>query len=222
MGLAFSSIFAGCSFLFFIVGNMLSRQNFAKRFGEKYSFKNMFPFEYNFEGKFVDNLLGNFAFIISALMLFAFFFTFDPINKSLFSTIILIAGVVSTVLAFLLMFVPFKFLKIHIALESLFFAVIFILTGSTLLLNLSQYNEFQFINNLIGIIVSGIGCIIILVVIFNPKLSLRIEGEEVKNENGEVILKRPKWILLAFTEWVLISTIFINVISVILYIVKVG
>ena len=96
------------------------------------------------------------------------------------------------------------------------------LTGSTLLLNLSQYNEFQFINNLFGIIVSGIGCIIILVVIFNPKLSLRIEGEEVKNENGEVTLKRPKWIPLAFTEWVLISTIFINVISVILYIIKVG
>lgn len=221
MGITISAIFASAAIVLFGAGIFASFKNYEKRFRNKFSIKNMFPFEINYEGKFVDNFLGNCLLCLSALITAAFYATFDSSHDDGVAIFVLIAGVFSAALNCLLYFVPFKHLKTHIATQTFAFVFAFMSAGSTFLLNLFYFKQYQNIANLIAMILSGIIGLFIVAMIVNPKLTLKIQGVEGKDEQGNVVYHRPKWIMIAFTEWVNIFALLLNQISVILFVASI-
>lgn len=217
MGIEISILMACAAITLFVMAFLLSRLNYERRFSSKFSLKNMFPFEFNYEGKFTDNFIPNVLLSLAFLVLIAFYGTFDGLHTDGIAIFVLISGIISSILGYVLFFVPFRHLKTHIALSTFMFVFSFMLTGSTFLLNMFYFRQYENAINLVTMIFSGILALSVLLMVLNPKLSLRIEGREEKLPNGEVIMHRPKWIMIAVTEWVSIFAIILNQIGVILY-----
>lgn len=221
MGIVFSSILAAVAIIFFSAGIVLSKKNYKSRFNIDYSLKNMFPFEINYEGHFGDNLFGNIALSLSTVFLIVFYATFDTSHTNGFATFTLISGIFSAVLSLILYFVPFKNLKTHVALSTFLFVFSFMLSISISLLNVFYWNQNHSVLNLVAAIIGGLIVLSILILIINPKLSLRVEGEEIKDESGETRIVRPKRIPYAYTEWAVMMTVFMSSVPLIIYLISI-
>lgn len=219
----YSLILAVLAVLTLIAGILFSKKNYEQRFKQRFSLKNMFPFELNYESKFVDNILGNVFLVLSSAIFIAFYTTFEGSHSEGFAIFIFISGVFAGVLHIVLLFLPTKYIKTHIFFVTLTFAIDFMLTACTAILNFNYYRDSQNIFNLIGMIYSIVLCLGVFVLVMNPKLSFKIKGKEVKDEKtNEVILTRPDWIMIAFTEWVIPFITYANMFGVVFFLISVA
>lgn len=219
----YSIIFAVVAILTLIAGLLFSRKNYEQRFRQRFSFKNMFPFELNYESKFVDNILGNIFLVLSSAVFIAFYTTFTGSHSEGFGIFIFIAGTFAGVLHVILLFLPTKYIKTHIFFLTLTFAIDFMLCASTAIYNFTYYRDSKNVLNLIGMIYGIILTLGIFVLVMNPKLSFKIKGKEVVDETTkEVTITRPDWIMIAFTEWVIPFIAYANMIGVILFLISVA
>lgn len=197
--------FAAASILLFIAYFILSTYNYKKRFGNKYDVKCFFPYELNYESKITDNLLGNIALILSMFVsmgLFGLGLAYFKTNGYLIATTI--AGIVYSILVLGIHFVPLKLLKFHFVVMIILFVAAFF---TPMALGLTSFNVYQNTKNVFPIVIMIISFIIgltMFVFVMNPKLSFNIKMKVAVDEQGNEKYIRPNFILVAFTEWLMV------------------
>ena len=197
--------FAASSILLFIAYFFLSTNNYKKRFGNKYDVKSFFPYELNYESKITDNLLGNIALILSMFVsmgLFGLGLAYFKTNGYLIAATI--AGIVYSILVLGIHFVPLKYLKFHFVVMIILFVAAFF---TPMALGLTSFNVYQNTKNVFPIVIMVISFIIgltMFVFVMNPKLSFNIKMKVAVDEQGNEKYIRPNFILVAFTEWLMV------------------
>ena len=208
------------SLVFFVSYFVLSRRNFSFRFKMNYDIRNYFPYEFNFESRFVDNILGNCSLVMMAMFSISFFavsLTYLNLNSYLLFTAI--SGVILTILIAAMNFVPLKLGRIHLILAVILFAISFACPGSIALAAFREYQENNELYGLIIMIVSGIFSLFMFALTMNPKLTMNIKMETKTNEKGENVLTRPKYIVVAFTEWLSIFSLLLDEILIVILLI---
>ena len=219
MPLHYSIIIASFSIFCFIFGLAFSMANFKRRHKMAYSIRNMFPFEFNYQGLFVDNLLGNMFLMVSGLSLIVTFATFNGSRTDGYTIFILIASIISAVLISANYFINTKTLKLWALSVVLSYAMIFMLIAAIAILHLKYYQQTHQVLNLVGLIYSIVLALAAFVLAMNPKLSFRIKAKEKPKTNPEEETKyeRPKWIPLAFSIWIVTILLYLSQIGIILF-----
>lgn len=193
---------------------MLMKNNYFQRFKDKYDIRNHFPYEMNYELRFKDNLIGNLILIASFLLGTVYLFTYSELRFDGMLISIIASGTLSAILIVFLFLTPLKHLRLHL-LETIFlFASSFSFSS---LVCIECYREFKDLENplsIAGVILSALMALIIFILIMNPKLSKWANLESKVNEDGSTSYIRPKYFVLAYSEWIVILTYFINLISV--------
>ena len=216
IGLSISSI------LFFVSYFLLSRANYKKRFGTDYDFRNHFPYELNFEAPFSLNLLGNIALVMGcALSTGLFALTLSEIRNNGFIIYALISGALYSIFIAVINFIPLKTIKIHLLFAIFLFASAF---ATPCAIGLGAFNYYQGSKDVFSLVVMIISLTIGLfhfVLIMNPKLSLNIKMQVATDEKGNQIYIRPKFIMMAFTEWMLIFSVALSQIMLILFMIAI-
>ena len=141
MPLHYSIIIASFSIFCFIFGLAFSMANFKRRHKMSYSIRNMFPFEFNYQGLFVDNLLGNMFLMVSGLSLIVTYATFNGSRTDGYTIFILIASIISAVLISANYFINTKTLKLWALSVVLSYAMIFMLIAAIAILHLKYYQQ---------------------------------------------------------------------------------
>ena len=200
----FIGLFGG-AIIFFVGYILFSITNYKKRFKNQYDLRNCFPYELNYESKFADNLFGNISLIMSmafSLSLFALGLSYFKTNGYLL--VVMISGALYSIFVALINFIPLKFLKAHLIFAVILFIVAFLTPGSA---GLTAFNIYQQNHNVFPIVVMSLAALVAIFVfglIMNPKLSLNIKMNVATDEKGNEYYVRPKYIMIAFTEWMLI------------------
>ena len=173
----------------------------------------MFPYEINYDGNFFDNGWGNIFMILMVASLGAYFILFNLDFNSTFFLPVKIIGIIAILIIPLEIIVPLKFLKIHIGVVVAQFFSTMSLSASIAITALRTYQTYDMSAlPIVILILATVMTITILWLAFNPKLSLRIMYDKTINEKGEEVVSRPKAIVLAFTEWILIFSVFVDAI----------
>lgn len=211
MNIAWLIGLAVASILFFFAYLFLSQANYKQRFKQKYDIRNSFPYEFNYESKFTDNILGNIALVLSAafsLGLFSCSLVYRVGNGLLL--ISLISGALFTLLFVLINFIPLKLLKTHMAFAVLLFVASFATPAS---IGLTAFRSFQESKSGVALtffIISIAVALFNFVLVMNPKLSLNIKMQIATDEKGNEYYIRPKFIIMAFNEWLSIFTLMVS------------
>ena len=195
---------AAGSILLFISYFLLSSANYKKRFQNKYDFRNCFPYEFNFESKISDNILGNVALILSmffSIALFALGLAFYQTNGYVLAS--LIAGVIYSILVLAINFTPLKLLRVHFVMMILLFVASFFTPMAIGLTSFNVYQQYKDVFSIILMVVCFVLGLANFAFIMNPRLSFNIKMQVAVDENGNEKYVRPKVILVALTEWMM-------------------
>lgn len=200
--------------VFFLFGFLLaSFFHYYNKYKIKYSVRAMFPYELNYNAPVLDNAWGNLCLAFMSASLIAFFVTFDLTYFRTFFLPITIIGSVFALLWIFIVLVPLMKLKVHIALVITEFVMAVTLPGTIAIAAFRIYQlDRTSIVALVVLIIAAIIAVFAVILVFNPGLSLQIKMDEKINENGEKEYVRPKKIPLAYTEWYLFFTLFIDAI----------
>lgn len=204
----------------FIVFNVVSRAFYKRRHGDKYHFYNMFPYEFNYPSVFKENPYGNFLFIFSAAVI-AVFYILNPYTSSIYRILALVVSIAFTMVLICLIMMPLYYLKTHMALSCGSMVLAMVLPLFNLFLALEQkktglLTQTQDVMAIVAMVVSAILSVTMLLLIMNPKLTFKIYLDKSVDAEGNEVLKRPKIIPLALTEWMAIFVYFISPLSVLL------
>lgn len=214
MNIPFSLSLMLAGFVFFGAFLISSILNYKSRFNLPYSLRNTFPYELNYRGKFKDNISGNVSLIISTLCLATFFAVFMKHYNNGFYIATLISGALISIASLLLVFVPLTLLKFHLALDLIMFVFTMFANGILATGVFFSYYETPNILFLISGIIASIFTVIIFILIMNPKLSRWANLAPEPNKDGSVSYKRPKYFVLAFSEWTLIILTYLTMIPI--------
>ncbi|MBR2507495.1 MAG: hypothetical protein IKB70_11555 [Bacilli bacterium] len=189
--------------LFFVGFLAFSIIRYKQRFNMRYDLRNTFPYELNFESKFSDNLFGNVLFlmmVLSNLMIYVF-----SMNVQIQSTLLfnLVSAIINSISLVLVLFVPLKLLKTHLAGTTVFIISTFLNFASIGFTSLNFYSILNYNHFVVLAIISFVFAIFVFLIIMNPKLTTWANAEKVEVD-GQVTYKRPKYIVLAFSEWLCI------------------
>ena len=165
----------------------------------------MFPYEFNYPHVFKENLYGNLLFGGSCFCI-ATFYILNPIS-SLYSYFSLALSIIITMLFLCLLMMPLQFLRTHIAIST----IAMTLSAALPLFNLLNGIEQVKISNnkavcIISIVISGLLALGMIILILNPKMTYKIYYEKEITPEGKEIIKRPKVIPVALSEWWAIFT----------------
>lgn len=190
----------------FILCYLVSTLFYKKRHEAKYHFYQMFPYEFNYPHVFKENLYGNLLFGISCFIITAFYII-NPLS-SLYTYLSLALAIILTMLFLCLLLMPLQYLRTHIVLSTLSMT----LAGALPLFNLLNALEQMKTTNgnrtlyIISMIISGLLAFSMIVLILNPKMTFKIYYEKEVTPDGKEIIKRPKIIFVALSEWWAIFT----------------
>ena len=209
--------------LFFVLYYVFSSLNYKRRFKEQYDLRNHFPYEFNYEGRFSDNILGNICLLFSSAFSLAVFAvaTADKYNNG-FVIAALGSGSLLAILAVVINFVPLKYIKAHILFMVLLFVSAF---ASPALIGFAFFRHFQDFKDTISLvlfIVSVTVALFLFVLIMNPKLSLNIPMKKATDEKGNEYYVRPKIIVIAFSEWMMLYSMLISELLIVLLLNVIG
>lgn len=189
---------------FFAVFIAASIFHYVNKYKSKYSIKNMFPYEFNYNSPFVENFWGNISFIAYTGIAIAFHYTCLLNPNDGIGIALNIAMTIASLFALFLLFIPLRYIRLHsvIAILSIVFSFL-----SSALLSIYGFKLNNTDNNMVYIVVFALAAVIALiqlVVIANPKLSMNFQYDTKKNDDGSVTYIRPKYIVMAFSEWIII------------------
>ena len=189
----------------FILCYLVSALFYKKRHETKYHFYQMFPYEFNYPHVFKENMYGNILFGASCFSIGAFYIL-NPIS-SLYTYISLALGIVITMLFLCLLLMPLQFLRTHIVLSTLAMTLSAALPLFNLLNALEQFKTSA--NQtlcIVSMVISGLLALSMIALILNPKMTFKIYYEKEVTPDGKEIMKRPKVIFIALSEWWAIFT----------------
>lgn len=204
------------SFIFFGFGILASIKHYNRRFSLKYDVRSFFPYELNYEAKFSDNLLGNLLLVLSFLFMGAFFCFYNNNPNNGFLIFIMIAGIINVLTCTVSFFLPLKYLKAHLAVVVFLFCFSFLLNAGIAIAAVSNYSSNKNVGLIVLAIIAIIFALIIFIVVLNPKLVHFDKLKKVTNEDGSVKYIRPKYFVLAFSEWICIFLNYLSMIVVLL------
>ena len=164
------------SILFLVAFFLLSCANYKKRFNTRYDLRNHFPYEFNFESHFSLNLLGNLALIMGiACSIGLFALTASEFNKNGYVLYALISGVLFSLFAGLINFIPLKTIKTHMVFSVLLFAAAFATPAAIGLSAFKIYQETKEVFPLAIFIMGMVFTVFAFGLVMNPKLTLNIK-----------------------------------------------
>lgn len=209
--------------LFFVGGYYFSGVFYMRRHQVKYSLFRMFPYEFNYPSSFKNNIYGNIAFIVGMIGIVASgaYCLLKGQNSITVTNIVIIVLIISLAgLISFLFFMPLYYLKTHMVVSSLAMvvamavpALIGINAVEQLRNALSNTNKAL---SIIALVMCGLMAIIMLLFTFNPKATYKIYLEKATDENGQEKVVRPKFIPMAFNEWLVIIIFHLSPIGLIL------
>jgi hypothetical protein len=109
--------------------------------------------------------------------------------------------------------VPLDAVKLHLGVSIFSMVFTFVFFGVIGYVSMDYFQNFKENSYLVLAIISIVICLGYFGVSMNPKLNAPLNYEEVKNEDGSVSYRRPKFFVLAFSEWLVI---FANILGLIL------
>ena len=213
MNIPILSVFASLILICFGAFILSSFSAYKNRFNVKYNPLNMFPYELNFEATFKDNFLGNlFLFFISILGIVFYSFTIKG-STSGFTIILVIGGIISSLATSFIALTPLKLLKTHLLVTVIYFVSVFVSIVGNALIAFDYHSTFYTdTTSLIMMITCIVFASIYLIIVFNPKMTLFAKLEKVENSDGTFYYQRPKFFVLAYTEWLTIIFYLINIV----------
>lgn len=202
------------SFIAFIIVNLRAKKTNKKN----YDIRHDFPFELNQNENKQLFLLSFLLLLIFALSGFIFYFITYNTASNYYTIMISAFGSLSFVMLVLLFMVSLDNLRGHFLvfifyLLSLITTIVFIASMCFNEVNIDKWWIIGGIFVLLGII--------ILIIALNPKISTWSRLEKKEEKDGTIIYVRPKIVVLAISEWILIFIqILIVILSFILFLIK--
>ena len=195
LGFLIAAIFL---FACFVVASVF---NFKMRFKKPYHLRSHFPYELNYRGNYKDNIYGNIIYAIYVLAVIVFLVFFDTTHNSGYLIVGLVAASIVLISLSFLVYVPVDHLRVHMLIVAFAFIFSLTLASATTIGSYFKYKE----NNNVPSLISFIGSIIMVasyvILILNPKLSHWAEMDQETKEDGTVVQVRPKYFVLAYSEW---------------------
>ena len=156
--------------------------------------------------------------ILACLCVIAFY-EVTPYS-SIYSILGLALSIVGTMMIILLLLMPLRYIKTHMALA----AVSMTLGAAIPLFNFFEAfeimkiatSETQKVVSIISMVYSGILALSMLALIINPKLTFNIRLDKSIDEEGNEKLERPKFIFMALNEWWTIFIFFLAPLGILL------
>ncbi|MFA6645077.1 MAG: hypothetical protein WCS76_01780 [Bacilli bacterium] len=197
--------------------------NYQETFKAKFSLLNMFPYELSYHNQGMMIIIYRFflyvyvAFSISpALLMISKYYHFPGYVSYLIMVGILF--VISAVSLLTLHIIQAKYVRLHTIVATIFFAVSALTSGavSIVLINLyisNNYVDIKFL--MIGLMEAMLGFATLLIML-NPRLRNWAQMNSTTDEDGTVVIERPRFFVLAFSEWLVI---FINLAAQILLLI---
>ena len=201
------------SLLFFGIYFIASSFSYSHRFKNRYSIKNMFPFEFNYEGTFRMNFYGNSAMILTIFATVAFFIFYDQSFTNGFFIAILFIGILASICMGVLSFLPMKLYRLHFVFVTLLFGAVLALSSLITIACFRNWQNLDYKTSFIAFVLGAITTLFTFIMIMNPKITKPVKGVEVEQEDGTKIMKRPPIIHLAFSEWLLFFIFLIDMIA---------
>ena len=202
--LASLSLFAG--------GYFLSSAFYYKKHDVKYSFKRMFPYEFNYPNSFKRNIYGNIALVLSMLGVIVFYiYKMSNINSNSITIYVLVAlSIITAALIGCLLFMPLQFLRTHIIVSTLAMTLSFAMPALNALLGYEAFRIHEVdtakVLSVISMVVGAILAVVMIIFLFNPKATYKIYLDKSVDKDGNEVMARPKFIPIAFNEWWAIIT----------------
>ena len=191
---------------------------YKSRHQQKYHFYQMFPYEFNYPSVFKDNPYGNVLFILGGFAV-VIFYIFNPYS-SIYRIVTIVIAIVFVMILICLIMMPLNYLRTHMVLS---------ITSMTLSMALPLFNFFLALNQykiepesikrimcIISMVISGVLALIMIALILNPRLTFKIYVDKETDSSGNEVLKRPKVIYLALSEWMAIFIFFLSPLGVLL------
>ena len=211
MGFISLAIFLA-SLSLFVGGYFLSSAFYYKKHDVKYSFKRMFPYEFNYPNSFKRNIYGNIALVLSMLGVIVFYvYKMSNINSNSITIYVLVAlSIITAALIGCLLFMPLQFLRTHIIVSTLAMTLSFAMPALNALLGYEAFRINEVDNakvlSVIAMVVGAILAVVMIIFLFNPKATYKIYLDKSVDKDGNEVMARPKFIPIAFNEWWAIFT----------------
>ena len=211
MGFISLAIFLA-SLSLFVGGYFLSSAFYYKKHDVKYSFKRMFPYEFNYPNSFKRNIYGNIALVLSMLGVIVFYiYKMSNINSNSITIYVLVAlSIITAALIGCLLFMPLQFLRTHIIVSTLAMTLSFAMPALNALLGYEAFRIHEVdtakVLSVISMVVGAILAVVMIIFLFNPKATYKIYLDKSVDKDGKEVMARPKFIPIAFNEWWAIIT----------------
>ena len=211
MGFISLAIFLA-SLSLFVGGYYLSSAFYYKKHDVKYSFKRMFPYEFNYPNSFKRNIYGNIALVLSMLGVIVFYiYKMSNINSNSITIYVLVAlSIITAALIGCLLFMPLQFLRTHIIVSTLAMTLSFAMPALNALLGYEAFRIHEVDTakalSVIAMVVGAILAVVMIIFLFNPKATYKIYLDKSVDKDGNEVMARPKFIPIAFNEWWAIIT----------------
>ena len=211
MGFISLAIFLA-SLSLFVGGYFISSAFYYKKHDVKYSFKRMFPYEFNYPNSFKRNIYGNIALVLSMLGVIVFYiYKMSNINSNSITIYVLVAlSIITAALIGCLLFMPLQFLRTHIIVSTLAMTLSFAMPALNALLGYEAFRMAEVdptkVLSVIAMVVGAILAVVMIIFLFNPKATYKIYLDKSVDKDGNEVMARPKFIPIAFNEWWAIIT----------------
>jgi hypothetical protein len=211
MGFISLAIFLA-SLSLFVGGYFLSSAFYYKKHDVKYSFKRMFPYEFNYPNSFKRNIYGNIALVLSMLGVIVFYiYKMSNINSNSITIYVLVAlSIITAALIGCLLFMPLQFLRTHIIVSTLAMTLSFAMPALNALLGYEAFRIHEVDTakalSVVAMVVGAILAVVMIIFLFNPKATYKIYLDKSVDKDGNEVMARPKFIPIAFNEWWAIIT----------------
>lgn len=206
---AFPILIAGNAVLFFIL-TLVFGLLIHKKAGEPYRFRQYFPYELFHDSRGLY-LIPRVTQAISASASFLYpIYLYSSVKESFLTqpTYIIMLTIMEGLLnvsLFALTFIPLKYERQHVSLFFLYSALLAIRNAATGTIFLSIANastEAKILDDVFAII-AFLFALLSLLPLLNPKLKNYAQMVPTTQKDGTVKLERPKYFVLAFSEWLL-------------------
>ena len=191
-----------CLFLF-ICFVLASRVNYKNRFKLNYSLRQHFPYELNYQGKYKDNIYGNLLYAVFFICSVLFLVFFDQNHNSGYLIFALVAGGILLLSLTSLIYISFDHLRLHMIMVAISFIFSLSFSFSIVLASYYKYKEVSSPSAIVSMIMGIVAVLAVVILLLNPRLAHWADMDKETKEDGTVVMKRPKWFVLAYSEWAL-------------------
>lgn len=222
MGFGLSLGLSLASMFFFAMFMLFGIKNYMRRFKDiSYDIRNTFPYEINYQQKYLDNVFPNVLLTLYLLTSICFFAFFDIKNLNAFTVFMMVSGITVSIVSFFLFFADLRYIRLHLLLMTLLSVAAFATSASIAVYGINIFKNNEDVLSLVIAIIAALLGLFIFGAMMNPKLNFRLDMKKAVGVDGKEVLVRPKYFVMAFTEWLFIFSLFIDqILILILYLPK--